>query len=80
MQKVEANRKKLEKGCIKFPFLAKDLIQPLLNKFDVAVNPFLRDDVEVVKPTDYLEKINLIASPSDDFDDKTSKDACKIKK
>ena len=79
MQKVEANRKKLEKGCIKFPFLAKDLIQPLLNKFDVAVNPFLRDDVEIVKPTDYLEKINLIASPSDDFDDKTSKDACKLK-
>lgn len=79
MQNVEANRKKLEKGYIEFPFLAKDLIQPLLNKFDVAVNPFLRDDVELEKPADYLEKINLIASPSDDFDDKTSKDACILK-
>lgn len=79
MQNVEANRKKLEKGYIEFPFLAKDLIQPLLNKFDVAVNPFLRDDVELEKPADYLEKINLIASPSNDFDDKTSKDACKLK-
>lgn len=74
MQNIEANKENLDT-----PFLAERLIRPLLDKFDIAVNPFLRDDVELENPANYLEKVNLEINHFNYPNIKYIEDTCTLK-
>ena len=70
IQNIERNREKLENGYLEFPFLSQELLRPLTGKFDTTINPFLRDDIELEEPADYLEKIDLEANDYNNFNPK----------